>query len=895
MIGAPAATDLRARQREIRARCVHPSGGFRPFERAEAEQSIAACFEARVAQQPDRLALRTRHLTWSYAELNQAANRVAHALLAATGEGADPVGILFGNDESFVAASLGVLKAGKIEVLLDPALPRARLVRAAEHAAVRAIVTDRAHSALARELAGARCPVLDVEEIGDAAASNPGLDIAPDALAKVSYTSGSTGTPKGIVQSHRGVLLRVMEYANLLNVSGHDRQAFLRLGSSAPLYALLRGGAYYPVDLRREPLAEVASWLAREEVTILRAAVSTFRAFAETLREGVDVLPHLRVIFVFGEAVEHADVHRYRRLFSERCLLVSSLGAREAGDYAYLFVDRTLPIAPGPLPAGYPQEDGASDILLLGDDGRPVPDGEVGELAVRRGQAAVGYWRSPDQTQAAFAPGGHGEHVYRTGDLGRRLPDGCLLHAGRMDFQVKIRGFRVDLGEVEAALLEIDGVSAAAVAGHEDGSGDRRLVAYVVLAETGAPATGDMRRHLAGRLPEYMVPSIFVTLPALPRTANGKVDRRALPAPGPERPTLDTPLSAARSPLEASLVGMFAEVLGLAVVGADDGFFDLGGHSLRALRLVSEIERRFGIRLPLAVLLEAPTPRALAAILGQQGWAPRWSSLVVIRPARSRTARPPLFCVPGHAGTVLCFRPLGQHLGDEQPLYGLEPRGLDARFVPHTSIEEMAAAYLDEIEGCEPAGPHALAGYSLGGIVAFEMARQLRARGRAVALLALFDASAPRERARGSAPARPGPRLARLASRLRVEYANVAALGGRDRAAYATARLDRVMRRLAGLAGRRRDGNDDPLVRRVARAQSLAARAYRPGPYDGALVLYRAQHRLTSHYVDPHFGWRDLVRGELEVRLVPSAGGSVIQDPQGAALVAADLRLRLPA
>ena len=286
----------------------------------------------------------------------------------------------------------------------------------------------------------------------------------------------------------------------------------------------------------------------------------------------------------------------------------------ETGSVRQYFIDKDTEIEGSAIPAGYEIPD--KELLLLDENGRPVGVNEVGEIAVRSRYVAVGYWQRPDLTEAKFSssPEHPDERTYRTGDLGRMLPDGCLYHMGRKDFQVKARGFKVEVAEIEAALKNLDSVKDAVVLPTQDAAGDTRLVAYVV--PSGPPPTiSDLRRWLAEQLPSYMVPSAFLLLDAMPLTPTGKVDRRTLPDPGNTRPALDTPFVAPRTPLESRLAQIWADVLGLAQIGVHDNFFDLGGHSLSAARVVSRVIKDYQVEVPVTSLFQAPTVADMALVI----------------------------------------------------------------------------------------------------------------------------------------------------------------------------------------------------------------------------------------------------------------------------------------
>jgi thioesterase domain-containing protein/acyl carrier protein len=598
---------------------------------------------------------------------------------------------------------------------------------------------------------------------------------------------------------------------------------------------------------------------------------------------GHEEFPHLRLITTAGEPALKTDVELYRRHFGRDCLFVNGLRSTEAGSIRHYFVDQETVILGATVPVGFPIQD--MRIAVLDASGAELPSGEVGEIAVTSRYLSPGYWKRPEVTKAKFldAPGGGGERTFLTGDLGLLQPDGCLVHLGRKDAQVKVRGQRVELAEIEEALLALPVVKEAVVVSREARPGEVQLVAYVVPATDPAPTTTALRRALAARLPDYMVPPRFVMVDRLPLTPTGKLNRRALPTPGRTRPDLDRAFRSPGSAIEQTLAEIWADVLDLDEVGIHDDFFDLGGDSLRAVELLAEVETRFGRRLADGVLLEAPTVEQLARILSQDAAIAAPRSLVALRATGDR---PPLFCVPGHLGSVLCFHELARYLGDEQPVYGLEARGLDGVEPPHTTIEAMAAAYLTEILTRQPQGPYFLAGYCFGGRVAFEMARQLVAGGREVGLLALLDSYGP-----GGGPGAMGLPLGRrllrsVARRVSEETEHLALLEPREKLSYAMVKLGRVPARLGkrvehalGLAPAA-----DIAFRRVAEAHRQAVRSHRLGVYPGPAVLFRAGRRLAHHFIDPELGWGSWVAGGLTVRFIAGGSGAVLKGDRARAL-----------
>ena len=599
-----------------RSRCRHPLGTFVEFPREAVHCSIGERFDVQVRRFPERLALATSETQLTYADLDLAADRVARALRDHLRRRPGPVALLLDAAHAFVIASLAAVKAGAIQVPLDRAFPTQRLAYTLEQSGATAILASDRHAAFVREIGGRGRAVLSMEEIS-ARADHDGRTgddprLGPDAIVAIEYTSGSTGQPKGIVRSHRGVLHDVLRHTNMSRLCAEDRLVLSGRGLVHSLHALLIGAAFLPVERDPDAIAHLADWLVAERVTVLRVPVSFFRAFAASLT-GAERFPHLRLIELYGEPVYERDVDIYRQHFAPGCLLVSTLGTSEFGDFAHHFVDPDQPLPGGVVPAGYPAQD--VELLLLDEHGRPA-HADTGEIALRSHYGAVGYWNRPDLNAELFQPpDGDGRRIYRTGDIGRIDGDGCLHHLGRRDFQVKINGNRVHVSEVEAALLDHEAVRAVAVVGREAAPGDVRLIAYVVPEGPAAPTVSALRRAVAARLPAFMVPAAFVVLDALPRTATGKIDRRALPAPDRTRPALETAYAAPGTPLEERLAALWGELLHVDAVGVDDNFFELGGNSLLATAVATSVVEWYSLALPLRTLLETGTVRSMAGVV----------------------------------------------------------------------------------------------------------------------------------------------------------------------------------------------------------------------------------------------------------------------------------------
>src|SRR5262245_13217755 len=527
-------------QQAIRAKCFHPSGTFVEFPIEDVETSVPKRFEKMARLYPNRIAVKTKNQQLTYLELDNAANCLAQAILARYPTKNEPVALIFPKGAALIVAILGVLKSGKMFVLLDPTLPQARLRYMLADCQTNLIVVNDEYDTLAAALAQT-IPRLNIDELNTSLyTSAPQVSQKPSDFAYILYTSGSTGRPKGIVENHRNLLHYIMVETNDLHLCADDRLTFLASQGRDIFRAILNGGAVYPVEIKHEGFASLARLLIQEEITIYNSVATAFRDFVNTL-SGAEHFPHLRLIKLMGETVYGKDVELYQKHFSDRCVFVNWYGPNEAGLVSYYLVDKTSLITHSAVPVGHSVKD--KEILILDTDGTPLGAQQEGEIAVRSRYLSPGYWGPPDITTTAFSsvsPDGS-MRLYQTGDRGSIDPDGCLVHLGRKDAQVKIRGNRVELAEVEAALHCLDLVREAAVVAREDIPGHKRLVAYIVPAAKSEPSVSSLRSALATILPDYMVPSVFVFLDKMPVIGIAKVDRNALPLPDHRRARLDVP------------------------------------------------------------------------------------------------------------------------------------------------------------------------------------------------------------------------------------------------------------------------------------------------------------------------------------------------------------------
>ncbi|HVO95876.1 MAG TPA: amino acid adenylation domain-containing protein [Terriglobales bacterium] len=593
---------------------------FVPFPRTDIEQSIPVRFEQQVKRYPTRVAVKSGDVVLSYTDLNRAANRLAHAIIARLDAKEVTVALLLPQGVQAAIAILGILKSGRCYVPLDTGYPFDRLAGILADAQVTLLLIDNETMPAAVKIAGDSVEILNLEALDEHwPAENPNLPISPDFLAYLFYTSGSTGEPKGVVQNHRNVLYQIMTYTNGLRLNPEDRIGQLHShafsASRLDIFgALLNGAALFPLS-SAQGMSYLARRLMDEKITVFHWIPTAFRYFAETLGKSEE-FPNLRLIVLGSEPLGSRDFDFYRTHFSSSCVLVNRFGATETGNVCWYFMDKHTSVPVGPVPVGYAIDED-TEVLLLDESGREVEKNQMGEIVVRSRYLTPGYWHRRDLVREAFSPlpGALEKRIYRTGDLGQMMDDGCLVHLGRKDFQAKIRGYRVDVGEVERALLDHAAVAAAVVITRLDHQGNTYLVAYYVVGNAPPPASGALRNFLEARLPSYMVPAAFVRLETLPLTPSGKLNRSALPDPHHEKSQSDAPAAAPRTEVEASLVEIWSNVLGLATVGVHDNFFDLGGHSLAAMMIMARVAQAFGIDLSLRVFFESPTITHMAAMI----------------------------------------------------------------------------------------------------------------------------------------------------------------------------------------------------------------------------------------------------------------------------------------
>ena len=802
----------------------------------------------------------------SYADLDAAVDRVAARLVQELGTEHPFIALRIDDMFAMATSSLAIDRAGMVMVPIDPTAPHDRVAVLLGEVPVVLLLSD-------VDGDDAQDWGVRVADPGEFTATPPagGVSMEPGELAAIMFTSGSTGTPKGIMHSteaHRRSAAILVDMCDEYDF-GTNRLGGIVVGTVGMAMgtigaAIQLGSTFVGYDIRKRGLTDFGSWLRDERIgsTVL---IPTIWRFIEPTLTDDDVFPDLRMITMIGETSTWEDIVGLRKHLTPGASITNLLGQTEVMISRFDVTDET-PLGTGPLPAGTPFPD--KEIIIAGPDGEPLPVGEQGEITVATINCALGYWNRPEETEAHFERLADGRMLVRTGDAGRLREDGSLEHLGRIDHMVKISGNRVELGEIETALRRIDGVANAAVVTFEPSTGGKRLHAYVV-ADPGCDLDPQaVRSELAERLPRPMLPDRVELLDELPTLSGGKVDRRALtdraavaiPAQRPAPPPSAT---------ETALVALFCEVLERSDVNPDDDFFALGGDSLRAARLFAQIEKRLDVSRPVSLIVEAPTARTLAAALDCESW----NQLITMQ--RGLADRTPLVIVHDGNGDVVWARKMLAQFGPDLPVYGLRAVTLTGQLPEETDFEGVVAGYVAQLQVARPAGPYMLYGWSLGGVIAFEMARQLQAAGHEVTMLALGDSSAPHpemharsmtlrsralERARQlrEADRRDALRLARdLAHRQLRHFADVRdQRAGRRVTASARSLVEELDEVLAA-------GDVVPthlLVTFTHRVFGEMLKTYEPAtPFDGSVLLLRARSR--DHR--PDRGWQPYVAAEV--------------------------------
>ncbi|MDX7989230.1 amino acid adenylation domain-containing protein, partial [Xenorhabdus sp. 12] len=705
-------------------------------------------FEDRARQYPDATAIVAGNQTMTYGELNQRANRLAHYLIALGVKPDDRVAICIERSLDTVVGILAILKAGGAYVPLDPTYPTERLVYMLEDAAPQALVTqaellDKLHRAIPL-LSIIPAVVLDDRNalLKAQPTHNPdpqALGLTSRHLAYVIYTSGSTGKPKGVMVEHRNINRLIINnaYADIGtdDCVAHCANIAFDASTWEIWSALLNGGRLHivPQSVLLDPV-QFRDSLLQGQVTALWLTVGLFNEYLDTLRP---LFGQLRYLLVGGDVLDPRKIQQVLSADTKPQHLINGYGPTETTTFAATYLITPPVDVSRSIPIGHPIAN--TRIYILDSHGQPLPLGVAGEIHIAGSGVARGYLNQPELTAERFIADPFSPEpearMYKTGDLGRWLPDGNIEYLGRNDFQVKIRGFRIELGEIEAKLEQCKGVREAIVLVREESQ--KRLVAYLLPQKGVELVPAELRQQLVQELAEYMLPSAFVTLDAFPLTPNGKLDRQALPAPDASSMVAHG-YAAPRGEIEITLAQIWQDLLGLEQIGRHDHFFELGGHSLLAIQLLNRM-REQNMEISLTTLFTYPTLSDLALTFDKgltMSVSPFDANPVPLSPAGSLL---PLFLVHETSGDPLVYSPLAALLPPELPVYALQALGIHTLDNPPTSIEALAACHILAMRRVQPQGPYRLAGWSIGGLIAYEIAQQLISQGDVVEFLGMID------------------------------------------------------------------------------------------------------------------------------------------------------------
>jgi amino acid adenylation domain-containing protein len=848
---------------------------------------IHQLFEAQVERTPDAIAIVFEDDRLTYRELNARANRLAHSLRRLNVGPEVPVGVCLERSMEVVISLLGILKAGGVYLPLDPAYPKQRIGFMLEDSKATVILTQkRLIQGLPEHRARVICLDSDGEAIARESAENPVSSSQPENLAYIIYTSGSTGQPKGVLVSHGSIAEHCRDAERYYQLQPTDRvlqfaSMSFDLSLEQILPTLIAGARLVVVGTEVWRAGEFHSKAAEFGLTVVDLPTGYWQELVQEWAAGPEPVlsTQYRLFLVGGDTMLPEVLNLWQQTSLRSVRLINAYGPTEATITATAFETASRPGNGARLhrvPIGRPLAN--RGIYILDRHCNPVPIGVPGELHIGGRSLARGYLNRPDLTADRFIPDPFsntaGARMYKTGDLARHLPDGNIEYIGRTDHQVKIRGFRIELGEIEAALAQHPSVRQAIVSTHQDVPAEKHLVAYVVGDREHAPTANDLRSFLKDKVPEYMVPAVFMLLDSLPTMPSGKVDRNALPRPDQTRPEMERTFVAPRDDLELQLTGLWEEVLNIRPIGVTDNFFELGGHSLLAVRLFALIDKRLGKRLPLAALFRGATVEGLANIVRQNSLSETPSSLVPIQPGGSKR---PLFLVHPAGGHVFPFVGLAQCLGPDQPCYGLQARGVEQAQDPHTRIEDMAACYIEAIQSVQAEGPYLLGGWSMGGEIAFEMAQQLYARGQRVALLALLDARIPSS---AESVADEDFEATLMADVVRYfglspDFSESLALLPRDEL------LARVLEqgKRTGLIPLDIEASQAHRLIELCKSDFRASRNYVLHRYPGRVTLFKASEDLSANFLDATLGWSDWAEGGVDVQIVPGNHATMVYKP----------------
>jgi amino acid adenylation domain-containing protein len=853
-------------------------------------KTVAELFAEQAARTPEKIALAFEGSSFTYRRLNEMTNQLGHYLKGKGVSAESLVPIVIERSPEMIIAILGILKAGGAYVPVDPEYPAERIQFMLDDVDCRIILGSR--NGFSKIPAGNRHKMISLTEEWEEISLEPVTGVesnaGPSSLAYVMYTSGSTGKPKGVMIENRNIVSLVK---NAGYVPLNEKSILLSTGSPSfdastfEYWGMLLNGGQLLISNEQVLLN---GSLLKKEITSRKVNIMWFTS--SLLNQWIDldmeVFEGLEIILAGGEKLSEKHVikliTRYPKL-----TIINGYGPTENTTFSLTF-PITEKETTGDIPIGRPLNNRTA--YILNPQGAMCPTGVTGELFVGGAGVGRGYLRQPGLTKERFLPDPFGSEaypvMYKTGDLARWIDPETIAYMGRMDEQVKIRGFRIELGEIETVLKQHSHIKDCAVVAPPDKEGQLRLVAYVVPQPSFNK--DELNAFLKTKLPDYMVPRLMVALDQLPLTANGKTDRKALSAREGLIKTDRGQNKEGYTRYQKMIAGIFAEALRLEEVDKEDDFFELGGNSLMAIKVMRLLEEHTAVRLPISVLFQAPTSEKLAHYIQMNNKESSWTSLVPIKPEGNK---PPLYIVHGSGLTVFVFNALARGMDPEQPVYGLQARGLNGED-PFDNIPDIAAHYISEITTQNPSGPYCLAGYSFGGIVAFEMAKQLQAAGKEVSRLIIFDTNAAYNADYFLS------RSKRLQRKCLKQFSKMVFIGKslrkypqetiRYQYRFFSGLLPRLLEKV-GLRSKRQEEEEEQLsiyARKINEKHYQAADKYRFTPYNGTVDLFRVSKRLYFLQDPEYLGWKPFALKGVSVHEIPGDHKTFLLPPNEQELAA---------
>lgn len=879
--------------------------------------SISQVFDQIAEDHPKNIALQSENGAMSYANLKSRVDSIASKIAGSGVKNGERVVIFLDRSEDQVASSLACLRSGAVAVPIDPSYPYERVTMMLDDCEATLVLTSKAHL---QRFTKSDVPTLEIESIRTAKTE---LDIpypTPETAAYAIYTSGSTGKPKGAVLTHRSIV-RLVKNSNYVDFGPESRVLYAANpcfdASLFEIYGpLLNGGTLGVPAAGMFDVQSIATSIQNFKVNTLWLTVGLFQVVMD---ESPEAFSGLRTLITGGDVLPKDYAERFLNTHPN-VRLVNGYGPTENTTFTTSHTVVAADLEKRSLPIGRPLSN--STVWILDPEGHPVAPGIPGELCTGGDGVAIEYLNRPELTREKFIPDTFsnepGARLYRSGDLCRYRADGTLEFLGRIDNQVKIRGFRVEPGEIESSLTTLPLVKQCKVVVRGEGAGEKSLIAYVTPINGKKPEPGELTSFLQSKFPGYMIPSACVVLDRFPVNKNGKIDVHALPAPLIEIPAVSqAKIDGEASETEVTLTTIWADLLGCADVGLDDDFFQLGGHSLLGMRMFARIQKEFDLNLPLGTLFRAPTIRQLGRVIDSKSRRSKESSVLpeiaetprvksVITPVseiaettiavQPKGDFPAIFGIHGGDGGIMFYRSLALQLGEDRPFYAFESPSLTAGGeIPDESVEETASRYITEMKKVQQSGPYLLCGYSFGGVVAYEMAAQLRRQGEEISFLGLFDTENPHAAAEAKRFSIP-ERIAVNWNERNREGAGFFEKFGNLTKRFGEGMLFRLKFEAEGLVARNLPPADTANWIRQAQVRQAYEKAmdvYCPPSIDCDLTLYRAMVGGDKFDTCKDYGWKSVVSGKIEIIDIPGNHISVF-DEENVDQVAEAVRSTLP-